>query len=218
MSGGANLEELIFPRNEEQAVPMAKYMKNHFPFAGAPKPERARLQKKFLVQSKQLEVTEVLSLAKKYYQKAEREYQYVAIELIQLNVRRLAFSDLVMLLSLVQEKEWWDSIDSWRKVYTTWCKAHPDQLEQVFNLFIQQEDFWLRRIAITLQLGLKEKVNQSLLKKAILQDRETTEFFIQKGIGWALRDYSKTNPGWVKDLLEQEALSKLAEREASKYL
>ena len=56
------------------------------------------------------------------------------------------------------------------------------------------------------------------MKKAILQDRETTEFFIQKGIGWALRDYSKTNPGWVKDLLEQEALSKLAVREASKYL
>lgn len=212
------MDELIFPKNEEQAVTMEKYMKNHFIFAGVPKPERARLQKMFLAQSKQLEVTEILSLAKKYYQKSEREYQYVAIELIQLHVKRLAFSDLVMLLSLVQEKEWWDSIDSWRKVYTTWCMAHPDQLEQVFSLFIQQEDFWLRRIAITLQLGLKEKVNQSLLKKAILQDIKTNEFFIQKGIGWALRDYSKTNPGWVKDLLEHETFSKLAVREASKYL
>ncbi|WP_301405564.1 DNA alkylation repair protein, partial [Enterococcus entomosocium] len=80
-----------------------------------------------------------------------------------------------------------------------------------------QEDFWLRRIAITLQLGFKEQTDVALLERAIHADRSTKEFFIQKAIGWALRDYSKTNPLWVKEQLTKE-LSKLATREASKYL
>lgn len=68
-----------------------------------------------------------------------KEYQYVAIDLVQKNIKRLTFEDLVVLLPLVQ-KRMVDSIDSWRKVYSTWCKAYPEQREEVFQLF-EKEDF-----------------------------------------------------------------------------
>lgn len=211
------MDVLVFPKNEEKALQMEKYMKNLFSFAGVPKPERALLQQPLLDESKNLSISEVLAFVYYYYEQIEREYQYVAIDLVQKNIKRLTFEDLVVLLPLVQKKEWWDSIDSWRKVYSTWCKAYPEQREEVFQLFEKKEDFWLRRIAITLQLGYKQQTDTGLLIRAIDEDRQTKEFFIQKAIGWALRDYSKTDADWVKRQLTTD-LSKLAVREASKYL
>ncbi len=211
------MEKLVFPKNEEKSKQMANYMRNQFPFAGVPKPERAARQKGLMKESKQLSVSEIVSMVDYYYGQVEREYQYLAIDLVQQNVRRLTFDELTGLIVFVERKEWWDSIDLWRKVYSTWCLYHMDQLRAVYDCFSLREDFWLRRIAITLQLGFKEKTQTQLLKQAIQIDRSTNEFFIQKAIGWALRDYSKTNADWVKKQLA-EGLSPLATREASKYL
>lgn len=211
------MEKLIFPKNEEKAKQMENYMRNQFLFAGVPKSERANLQKRLLLDSKCLSVSEIIALANYYYDRVEREYQYVAIDLIQCNVQRFTFDALQALMLLVGRKEWWDSIDLWRKVYSTWCLYHLEQLESVFDIFAHQDDFWLRRIAITLQLGFKEKTETQLLAKAIKADRMTNEFFIQKAIGWALRDYSKTDADWVREQLAKD-LSPLATREASKYL
>ncbi|MDB1652648.1 DNA alkylation repair protein [Enterococcus durans] len=211
------MEKLVFPKNEEKAKQMEDYMRNQFLFAGVAKPERANLQKKLLLDSKCLSVSEIIALADYYYGQIEREYQYLAIDLVQRNVQRFTFDELRALIMLVERKEWWDSIDLWRKVYSTWCLRHLEQLESVFVVFAQQDDFWLRRIAITLQLGFKEKTETQLLAKAIEADRMTNEFFIQKAIGWALRDYSKTDADWVREQLAKD-LSPLATREASKYL
>lgn len=83
--------------------------------------------------------------------------------------------------------------------------------------FYGAENFWNRRVALNLQLMLKEKTNQDLLKKAIIYDRTTEEFFIQKRLP-SLRQYSKTNPQWVEELMKELVLSPLAQREGSKYL
>lgn len=77
------MEVLVFPKNEEKALQMEKYMKNLFPFAGVPKPERALLQQPLLDESKYLSVSEVLAFVHYYYEQIEREYQYVAIDLVQ---------------------------------------------------------------------------------------------------------------------------------------
>ena len=63
------------------------------------------------------------------------------------------------------------------------------------------EDFWLRRIAIDHQLGRKEKTNTALLEKILVNNLGSREFFINKAIGWSLRDYSKTDPEWVRDFI-----------------
>ena len=119
---------------------------------------------------------------------------------------------------MLAEKSWWDSIDAWRKVFATWVLAHPTELKQVYAFFYQHENFWYRRVAINLQLLFKEQTDPALLAQAILADLTTEEFFIQKAIGWALRDYSKVNPDWVNNFMQQHSLSKLALREGSKYI
>ncbi|MBF8807245.1 MAG: DNA alkylation repair protein [Enterococcus lacertideformus] len=211
------MEFLVFPKNEEKACSMETYMRNQFSFAGVPKPERWKLQQTFLLASKELSIPELFSFVFYYYEKIEREYQYFAIDLIQQNIKRLSLDELIELSALLSEKAWWDKIDAWRKVYATWCKFHINQLETVARLFEKKEDFWLRRIVITLQIGFKEDTHTQLLARVITTDRATKEFFIQKAIGWALRDYSKTNAHWVKEQLTKE-WSALTIREASKYL
>ncbi len=88
-------------------------------------------------------------------------------------------------------------------MFSTWVLAHPAELEQVYRFFYQHENFWYRRVAINLQLMFKESTDTELLAQAILADLTTDEFFIQKAIGWALRDYSKVNPDWVRDFIQQ---------------
>lgn len=212
------MNEIVFPKNKEKAQQMAAYMKNLFPFAGVAAPERAVLEKELLKVSKKMPVTELFDLICFYYQKSEREYQYLAIDLATVNVKRFSFEDMIHFKPFVIEKAWWDSVDAWRKFFGLWGAQHFEEMPQLFDAFFGEEDFWHRRIAINLQLLYKEKTNTVLLKKAIIYDKTTDEFFIQKAIGWSLRQYSETEPNWVQTLMEETDLSPLAVREGSKYL
>ncbi|MBU5362028.1 DNA alkylation repair protein [Enterococcus raffinosus] len=212
------MDTLVFPNQPELAEPMARYMKDLFPFCGVKKPQRALLERPFLKESTTLPMEELIQEIFRNYRKKEREYQYYAIDLAQKNITRFSLEDLKALLPLLGEKTWWDSIDAWRKVFSTWVLAHPAELEQVYHFFYQHENFWYRRVAINLQLMFKEQTDTKLLTQAILADLTTDEFFIQKAIGWSLRDYSKVNPDWVREFMQQHSLSKLALREGSKYI
>lgn len=212
------MEELIFTHDEQNALPMAKYMKDKFPFAGVPAPARKKLEAPFLKASRSLPISNLLEEIRRNYAKTEREYQYYAIDLALRNIKRLTAEELAECLPLLGEKTWWDSVDAWRKVYSDWVKLNLDQREEVFNWFFQHENFWYRRVAINLQLQFKEKTDLHLLEKSILADQDTDEFFIQKAIGWSLREYSKTDAAWVRDFFAAHPLSKLAVKEGSKYL
>ena len=95
--------------------------------------------------------------------------------------------------------------------------------ERINNLMLEwstDDDFWVRRIAIDHQLCRKDKTNTQLLEKILVNNFGSSEFFINKAIGWSLRDYSKTNPDWVRNFVEtyKDKMDKLSIREASKYL
>lgn len=212
------MNDVIFPENKEKAQQMSAYMKHLFPFAGVPAPERTALQKELLKESKQFSYKKLVELVARYYQKPEREYQYLAIDLAIVNVKRLSFDEMLGFKPFVIEKAWWDSVDSWRKFFGLWGSYHFDEMPQLFDAFYGETDFWHRRIAINLQLLYKEKTNTALLKKAIIYDKTTDEFFIQKAIGWSLRQHSKIDPEWVKEMIATNTLSPLAVREGSKYL
>ncbi|WP_303754070.1 DNA alkylation repair protein [Enterococcus sp. S86.2] len=212
------MSRLTFVPNPSQAIPMAKYMKNKFPFLGIPKPLRAKVQKELLKASRQWSTATLQEEIFYYYQQDAREYQYLAIDLFNKNVLRLELSELRAYLPLVAQKEWWDSIDAWRKGFNDYIKAYPKSLAEVFSWFYQAEDFWLRRMSINLQLQSKTATDLVLLEKAIMWDLSTPEFFIQKAIGWSLREYSKTDPVYVTQFIAQNNLSPLATREGSKQL
>jgi len=82
------------------------------------------------------------------------------------------------------------------------------------------DNIWLRRVAIDHQLGFKEKTDTGLLAEIIKNNLNQKEFFINKAIGWSLRDFSKTNPDWVRTFIyaHKDDLSNLSIREGSKYV
>lgn len=132
---------------------------------------------------------------------------------------QLVYADLKRLELYVQTKQWWDTIDVLDTVIGQ-IGLSDKRVDQLMLDWSQASDFWLRRIAIDHQRGRKEKTKQELLAQIIDNNLNREEFFINKAIGWALRDYSKTNPPWVKEFLasRKNGLAKLSLREASKYL
>ena len=96
---------------------------------------------------------------------------------------------------------------------------HPE-LEEVILKWSLSDNIWLRRVAIDHQLLRKEKTDVHLMEKILLNNLDQTEFFINKAIGWALRDYSKTNLDWVARFIEKnkERMAEPSIKEASKYL
>ncbi len=131
----------------------------------------------------------------------------------------LTKDDLPELERLVVTKSWWDTVDILDRVVGSLVANHPE-LEEVLLKWSLSDNIWLRRVAIDHQLLRKEKTNVQLMEKILLNNLDQTEFFINKAIGWALRDYSKINPEWVASFIEKnkERMAELSIKEASKYL
>ncbi len=211
--------DFTFHGDADNAAAMAAYMRNQFPFVGLKTPARKAQTKPLLQASKTWPTAQVLAAVATLYARPEREYQYAAIALARYHVRQYSLADIQTLAGYVPQKAWWDSVDSWRPLFWDYLSLHPDQRAAVWQLFFGQADFWLRRVAITLQLAAKADTDVDLLTAAIDADLTTPEFFIQKAIGWALRQHSKVDADWVRSFIAaRPELSKLALREGSKYL
>ena len=131
----------------------------------------------------------------------------------------LTENDLPKLERLVVTKSWWDTVDILDRVVGSLVYDKPE-LEKIILQWSLSDNIWLRRVAIDHQLLRKEKTNVQLMEKILQNNLNQTEFFINKSIGWALRDYSKTNPAWVETFIEKnkERMADLSIKEASKYL
>lgn len=136
-----------------------------------------------------------------------------------LRKKSLKDTDIPTLKSLVITKSWWDSVDNLAPIIGKIVMENP-HLNELMREWSVEENFWLRRVAIIHQLLRKDKVNTELLSEIIINNFGSKEFFINKAIGWALRDYAKTNPQWVKVFLaeHQHKMANLSIREAQKYL
>lgn len=212
------LTELNEHADPKQAKPMAIYMRGQFEFLGIPTPLRRELAKDAFKASMKVERATLWRAVMALIARPHRECHYIALDMLDCNVERLEREDLERMLALIDYRAWWDSVDSLRKPIGLWLKAHPEFARETVEHLLAQKSFWQRRVAITLQLGWKEETLTDLLELAIVQNLNDPEFFIQKGIGWALRDYAKTNPDWVRGLFARHAFSTLALREGGKYL
>ncbi|MDR2146780.1 MAG: DNA alkylation repair protein [Tannerella sp.] len=204
-------------KNERQAAKMAAYMQDKFAFLGIPKPQLTKLEKPFLKELKPLPVD--WGFINTCWDENYREAQYVALDYLCDNVKKLTGKDLPNLKRLIITKSWWDTVDA-IDVMVGSIILKNSELENEILAWSKDENIWLRRIAIDHQLLRKELTNTELLEKIIVNNFGSTEFFINKAIGWSLRDYSKTNPLWVKDFIEKyhDKMSNLSIREGSKYL
>ncbi len=209
----------LFRQNADstQAVSMSAYMKNRYPFLGIPKPKRAELSKSFLKEAKQATAIDWAFIDKCWV--LEREFQYLALEYLRVTAKLLTIYDIPHLKLLAETKSWWDTIDSLDRIVGGIALENPAANDILLGWSVS-ENFWLRRIAIDHQLLRKEKTDTELLAKIIENNLGQTEFFINKAIGWSLREYSKTNPAWVRDFIEKhrDRMASLSVREASKYI
>ena len=211
-------EEMIQHKNEEQARQMSKYMLNKFEYIGIKTPERRKIFKNFFKEYKNEEKID-WEFVNKCWENKYREFQYVAADYLKNMKDKLTIDDIPKLKQFILKKSWWDTIDNLDM--TIGALALKDSnVNKILLEWSLDENIWLRRIAIDHQLLRKEKTNTELLEKILKNNLGQAEFFINKAIGWALRDYSKTNPKWVKNFIEKnkEKMAKLSIKEASKYL
>ena len=211
-------EEMIQHKNEEQARQMSKYMLNKFEYIGIKTPERRKIFKNFFKEYKNEEKID-WEFVNKCWENKYREFQYIAADYLKNKKDKLTIDDIPKIKQFTLKKSWWDTIDNLDM--TIGALALKDSnVNKILLEWSIDENIWLRRIAIDHQLLRKEKTNTELLEKILKNNLGQAEFFINKAIGWALRDYSKTNPKWVKNFIEKnkEKMAKLSIREASKYL
>ena len=204
--------------DQERSEKMAAYMRHQFDFLGIPTPLRRQQEKATFKASKQTKTVD-WDFIDHCWQSSYREHQYLAIDYLVVMEPFLAAIDLAKIEQLVITKAWWDSVDALSEVVRKLVRRLPALKAEMLRWSLE-ENLWLRRVAILHQLLQKEQMDQPLLEEVLVNNLGSSEFFINKAIGWSLRDYAKTNPQWVQDFLlrYQTSLAPLTIREASKYL
>ncbi|MCF7857704.1 MAG: DNA alkylation repair protein [Candidatus Cloacimonetes bacterium] len=217
------LEPLIesFQQNSDplKAKPMQKYMKNRFEFFGLKRPVRKELQKPFLQKDRLPAIEELPEIIKELWQWPQREFQYFAIDLLRKTSKRMNEESIGLFEYLIITKSWWDTVDIIAaRTVGTHFNRFPELLDKYIDKWMKSDNMWLQRTSLLFQLHYKEKTDYELMKKLILKLNGSSEFFINKAIGWVLRQYSKTDAKAVITFVENNNLASLSEREALKWL
>lgn len=195
------------------------YLRNQFDFYGLKTPLRKTLQKPFLVPTQLPNKNQVTPLIKTLWQKPQREFQYVAQELAFKYHKQQAPTDIALYEYMVTHKSWWDTVDFIAtKLIGTYFKTYPDQKQAYVTKWLASNNMWLQRSALLFQLKYKNQTDTTLLSNTINALTDTNLFFINKAIGWVLREYSKTNPSWVTTFVNHSSLHPLSKREALRLL
>jgi len=206
--------------NRERGLAMSKYMKGLFPFYGIDATNRRLLQAQWYPFLKELTQNDKKHLIKELWVKDEREFQYAAIDLLnKTSLSKINCDDNLLLEWLITNKSWWDSVDAIASSYLgKYIQKFPEEGRKLIEEWRYSDNLWLRRSCLIFQLKYGNGVDFELLKNLILQFQHEKEFFIQKAIGWSLRQYSKFNPESVRSFITEIHLKGLAHKEASKYL
>lgn len=205
-------------RNELLAESMSKYMQDKFRFLGIRGATRTEIYKKYFPDARKTKNID-WDFVESCWNKEEREFQYVVVYYLKAMQKFLKREDISKLKYLIVTKSWWDTVDLLAKVVGS-LVIRIEGYDQIMLEWSKDSNIWLKRVAILYQLSLKEKVDKQVLDKILVNNLGDSEFFINKAIGWALRDYSKFNPEWVREFLEKNKndMVNLSLREASKYL
>lgn len=210
----------LFSQNAhaENAAGAKAYMRNLFEYFGIKAATRQTISNDYMKAGLPA-YAELEIIVKELWQLPEREYQYFAIDLMAA-MKKLWTTDIINLIEFVLvNKSWWDTVDHAATDLTgPYFKLFQQQITKITGNWSRSDNFWLQRSSIMFQKKYKKETDTILLSKYILRHTRSKEFFIQKAIGWALREYSKTDPLWVKNFVQQNKLAPLSVREALKRI
>ena len=207
--------------NPDKAAPMAAYMKTDQPFYGVQKPARTEIFNELIERFPPADRYDYQAAVLALWGRRHREEQYLALGYAKAFPRYVTLSSIPLYRRLIIEGAWWDFVDDIAAhligdvVFNQRHRATPK-----IRSWIDDRDMWLRRTSIICQLGHKEHTDQALLFDACRARMHEDEFFIRKAIGWALREYAKTDPDAVRAFVldHRDELSSLSFREATKHL
>jgi 3-methyladenine DNA glycosylase AlkD len=205
--------------NATVAAGAKAYMRDQFDYFGMTTPRRRIVQKKFFSEVPLPPFEDVPAIMKLLWKKPQRELQYFAMELYEKYKKLFTAKDIPHFEFMITSKSWWDTVDFVSpKLVAALHLLHPELQKENCARWMRSKNIWLMRAALIHQNLYKKKTNELLLFQLILQCNTHDEFFIRKAIGWALRQYARTNPAAVKKFVQANTLSPLSAKEAMKHL
>jgi 3-methyladenine DNA glycosylase AlkD len=219
----AYLEEvkqtLLENGDPERAQGQMWYMRHQYEFFGLKANEWMAIAKDFFNRKGFFHGEELMEFARLCYEAPQRELQYFALEMVQKAQKTEPEDFIGFFEELITTKPWWDTVDWIAKLVGIHFRRFPHLTKPVTEGWMASGNIWLQRVSMIFQLSYKEKTDEALLFDYILRLRYSKEFFIQKGAGWALRQYSKTNGNAVQSFIESNNdLPPLTKREGLKWL
>ena len=195
------------------------YLKNKFELFGLPTPLRKEIQKPFLLKGNLPSKENLTQITTELWSKPQREFQYFAIDLNRKFIKKIEFQDIELFQLMITNKSWWDTVDLIAtNLVGNYFKLFPEQIIPVTQKWMESGNMWLKRTCLIFQLKYKEEIDTELLTDYILLLKDTKDFFINKAIGWILREYTRTNPEWVVDFVNTYELSNLSKKEALRLI
>lgn len=211
--------ELQKNADDQIAAEQKAYMRNQFEYYGIRTSRRREIQKPFLIKAFLPQKKKAVQLVKFLWNKPQREYQYIAQELMLKYTKELAAEDIVVFEFMVTNKPWWDTVDFiTTKLIGADFKMYPGKRMAIVENWLKSNNIWLQRSALLFQLKYKDELDTQLLTFTIAPLLGSKEFFVNKAIGWVLRDYSRVNPKWVLDYVHNTPLNILSKRKALRLL
>ncbi len=205
--------------NASIAKQQKAYLRDQFEFYGIKTPVRREVQKPFLIKKHLPEVHKMPGLVRALWSLPQRENYYFAQELVEKYVPRFEEDHLALFEYMITTHSWWDTVDFIAtKIIKPYFKKFPHRRDETIERWLASNNIWLQRTCVLFQLMEKERTDKALLAHTIQNLLGSQEFFINKAIGWALRDLSKTDDVWVREFVQDHSLHPMSKREALRLL
>ena len=205
--------------NPKNAVPMIRYMKDQFDFFGIQSKQRRDLQREFMKKENLPLLDQIEGIIKELWALPQREFQYFGMELLEKYVNKVDKEIVTLFEYMILNKSWWDTIDMIAvRLIGPFFQRYNELIVPCTEKWMYYGNMWLQRSAILFQLKFKKNTDTELLFNYIQALADSKEFFIQKAIGWVLREYSKTDPKTVIQFVKSTSLAPLSKREALKVV
>jgi len=204
--------------DDKIAAAAKAYLRDQFDCFGIRAPLRRAICKEY-VKGELPSYRDLSKITKEMWQLPQREFQYFAVELMAARKKEWESKIISQFEYFITHKSWWDSVDHIASELTgPYFLYFPNQIEKITGKWNHSDNLWLQRSSIMFQKAYRKATDKDLLSKYILNLAGSKEFFIQKAIGWSLREYSKTDPVWVKNFVKKHDLSAFSKKEALKRI
>ena len=218
------LRELRAVADPNKAPQQQAYMKSEMPYLGVVMPVQRKIARAVFKAHPLPDPASWRHVVLEIWRNAKfREERYSAMELAGSSAYHqwLTMDAMPMLDELIVTGAWWDYVDTIAiNLVGHILAANHSQLTPEMTRWARDDDLWRRRTSILAQLKFKARTDEALLFYAIESSMDSSEFFLRKAIGWALREYSKTHPTVVARYIgkHDQQLSPLSKREGLKVL